>query len=727
MMSVPASYDLVLIGGGHAHALALRKLAMQPIKKTRITLISPQAMTAYSGMLPGLLAGHYQFADTHIDLPQLCRWAGVRFVQQSVTALDTSINRLALDDGSSLDFDWLSINVGGTPSFDGVPGAEQFSVPVKPVSGFYQRWQTLMNSWSAAPTSALRKLVVVGSGAGGCELVLAMAHALARRHLNAELHLIGTQFLTGYSDGSRRKMRRALASYKIHLHSPLEVHRISADSVHTDQGQIKFDTLFWCTGVGAPNWLSQSQLRCTDDGFIEVDKNLRSVSHPHIFAAGDCAKQRNSNTPRAGVYAVRQAPTLTHNLKATIEGQLLKPFRPQRDFLSLLSLGGQHAIANRNGLAIAGDWVWRWKHAIDRRFMDKLNQLPVRPPVPSSDPHDPPRCAGCGAKVGDTALQSALTGLQPVEHDNILSGLRHREDASVVRWPANQTLVQSHDYFPAFIDDPYLFGRLAALHSLSDIYARGATPHSALATVSLSINHHRLQGRDLSRLMQGAVEELNRADCALLGGHTIEGAQMAAGFTINASAHDGRLFSKRGANHGDQLILTKALGAGVLLAALMQPLRCGEWYAALIAEMLRSNAPAMRLLQQPNVAAVTDVTGFGLLGHVLEMCDASGVALNLFADRIPALPGAMTLFQRGVASSLKPSNDAALARCDIATRWLDHPLLALLTDPQTCGGLIAAVPAEHLQDCLHNFAQAQLPVWHIGEFVAAEKVQVVIR
>lgn len=722
MLQAPASHDLVLVGGGHAHALALRMLAMQPIEKTRITLVSPQPMTPYSGMLPGLIAGHYGFSDTHIDLPHLCRWADVRYIQQGVRALDTMINRLTLDDGSHLDFDWLSLNVGGTPSFGGVPGAASFAVPVKPVSTFFQRWQTLLDRWQTEPAATSRSLVVVGAGAGGCELVLAMAHALARRQLQANLTLVGDTLLPGANARVRNKMRAALARYDIRL-AQARVTRVSADQVHTDSDTLASDTTFWCSGVNAPAWLADAGLGVDADGFVTVDAQLRSTSHPHVFAAGDCARQVGADTPRAGVYAVRQSRYLAHNLKAAIEGGRLRQYTPQRQFLSLLSLGARDAIASRNGMTLSAPWVWRWKNRIDQAFMQTLHALPARPAMPPIPTEEPPRCAGCGAKVGDGALREALATLQPLEHRDIVSGLASREDASAVRWHSNALLVQSQDYFPAFVDDPHLFGRLAALHSLSDVYARGAQPHSALATVCLPIHHNRLQGRDLGRLMHGAVQELNRAGCALLGGHTIEGAQMAAGFAINAAGREDELFAKGGARPGDQLVLTKPLGTGVLLAALMHPQRCGEWFEPLVQAMLQSNADAVALLRQFSIRAVTDVTGFGLLGHSLEMCDASHAALRLFGDRIPALPGAMSLFSAGVHSSLKAANDTALTRCDISAHWLHHPLLALLTDPQTCGGLIAAVPADQFAACRERFARQQQPLWHIGEWVAPASEQ----
>lgn len=724
MKSVPAQYDLVLVGGGHAHALALRMLTLkmsstsQPLN-TRITLISPQPLAAYSGMLPGLIAGHYAFEETHIDLPQLCQWADVRWIQQDVIAVDANINQLSLADGSSVDYDWLSLNVGGTPAVNQVPGADTFAIAVKPVSSFYPRWKAFVDSLTSAKAKNSQadktySISVVGSGAGGCELILAMAHALQRRHLTAKLTLIGSDFLSGMPAKAQQKMAEAMAHYGIVILRNTTISEVKSDSVVTANGNIHHDAVFWCTGVNAPNWLAQSSLLTTDDGFVQVDQTLKSLSATNVFAAGDCAWQPHAPAPRAGVYAVKQAKVLAHNLLASIQGDALKHYAPQKHFLSLLSLGEKKAIAVRRGLVISGPRLWQLKDRIDRAFINKLNILPTRSILPIYGTPEDLRCAGCGAKVGDSALRKALTGITPISHKNIIAGLAQREDASVINWQPGKLLVQSQDYFPAFVSDPYLFGRIAALHSLSDIHARNAQPHSALASVCLPVNHQRLQGRDLERLMRGAVEELNRAGCALLGGHTIEGPQMAAGFTINGSATHEQLLSKGGAHVGDNLILTKPLGSGILLSALMQQVQAGRYLDTLLEQMLISNENAATILHHHGAQAVTDVTGFGLLGHLLELCDASHVSAALDANSVPVLPGAVTLFSRGIFSTLKSSNDAALARCRIAPAFIHHPILAILTDPQTSGGLIGSVPAKDTHACLNAMAEKGQRAWAIG-------------
>lgn len=168
MNSLPAKQDLVLVGGGHSHALALRMLAMNPLPETRLTLVSPDSLAAYSGMLPGLIAGHYQVEDTHVDLPRLCQWAGVRFIRARVTALDSRLNRLMLDDGSTLDYDWLSLDIGSTPALDLVPGAREFAIAVKPVASFRARWQQALDHWPQQDKAVKVSVVGVAPAARKC-------------------------------------------------------------------------------------------------------------------------------------------------------------------------------------------------------------------------------------------------------------------------------------------------------------------------------------------------------------------------------------------------------------------------------------------------------------------------------------------------------------------------------------------------------------------------------
>lgn len=705
----PARHDLVLVGGGHSHALALRMLAMDPIPGTRLTLVSPDALTPYSGMLPGLIAGHYDVAQTHIDLSRLCQWAGARFVRGTVTGLDPERNQLTLADGQTLEFDWLSIDTGSTPQMDDVPGAREFALAVKPVATLRKRWADWIDGLDHKVSP---RLVVVGGGAGGVEMAAASAYALRRQGLHARITLASSHgLLPGYPRRLRAQMSRYLSEAGIEQVQG-RVESVSRNQVHLAGQTLEQDAVIWCTGATGHDFLAASSLATTDQGFVRVRETLQSESHAHVFAAGDCAHFVPAPLPKAGVFAVRQARTLAHNLRAAITGAALRPYRPQRHFLSLLSAGTREACGSRSGLTFSGAWVWAWKDRIDRKFMARFEDYPERRMPEPVDPE--PRCAGCGAKVGSTALDKALVHLAPVRHDDVIAGLAEREDASIVRWPTRRDLVQSHDYFPAFINEPGLFGRLAVIHALSDIYAMNAQPHSALATVTLPVNHQVLQGRDLKRLMAGAVQELNRADCALLGGHTIEGPQMAAGFTINALGHPDRLFRKAGARPGDRLVLTRPLGTGILLAAHMQNRCRGDWLDEALLQMLQHNQRAATIFSESHVRACTDVTGFGLLGHLQELCDASQVGAQLDSRTIATLDGVLTLASEGIESTLKPGNDAVLASCDIAPALHAHPLLTVMTDPQTCGGLLAAVPGDRLDTCLAKMRESFIPAMEVG-------------
>ena len=456
---------------------------------------------------------------------------------------------------------------------------------------------------------------------------------------------------------------------------------------------------------------------CDDQGFLRVNDTLQSPADARVFAAGDCAAFPG-DLPKAGVYAVRQAKILVRNLAAAAQGQPLEPYRPQRRFLSLLSAGGRDAVGSRGGgPALAGGWVWRWKDRLDRDFMDKFDRrLPrMDAAARAGAPDDTLHCAGCGAKVGAQSLSEALAALDPVIREDIEAGVDHADDAAVIRWPADQRLVQSLDYFPAFVDEPYLFGRIAALHSLSDLFAMNAAPHSALATVCMPRHHPRLQSRDLHRLMAGALKELNAARCTLVGGHTIEGPQMAAGFTVNGAAPPADLWHKSGARPGDVLILTKSLGTGIQLAGLMHDLSRGPWLDATLDSMLRSNGLARDAMAPLAPNACTDITGFGLLGHLLELCEQSNLDARLDLDSLSLLPGTEELVARGVVSTLKPANDQVLTRCEHGDIADDDPRLAAATDPQTSGGLLFSVDPGLRDAALAALAQAGVKAAVIGE------------
>ncbi len=686
--------DLVLVGGGHTHALALRMLAMRPVEGLRITLISPSSHTPYSGMLPGLVAGHYSFEETHIDLARLCQWAGVRFLAAEVTALDPESRRLSLAGRPDVHYDVLSLDIGSQPELDSVPGARAHAVPVKPVSGLWQRWQQLHERVAQEHVSG-RRVAVVGGGAGSVELALAMAHRLRGEQAAIELWCGAPEILQNYNRRARRAAMTALQQHAVEVQLAARVEQVEPERlVLADGRDAPYDELFWCTGAAAAGWVAASGLPVDEAGFLAVRDTLQSPADERVFGAGDIATQVNHPRPKAGVYAVRQGPVLAHNLRAFLLGKPLREHRPQRRFLSLVSLGGRAATADKGPFSATGPWVWRWKDRIDRKFMARFEALPDSMPLrywgrlPDVGVSSQPPCGGCGAKVGANALADVLAELG-VEFPGHCGGEGAGEDAAPI--PASGRIVQSLDLLRELVADPWLMGRIAANHALSDLYACGARPVSALAAVTLPFAAGVIQRRDLKQLLAGALREFAAAGCVLTGGHSMQGRELSIGFAVNgvAMAPDGRLLGKRGLRPGDLLLLTRPLGTGALFAAHMQLAADGRHVAAAIDRMLVSSGPAAALALAHGASACTDITGFGLLGHLLEMLGPElGASLRL--AHLPLLEGALAAVDRGIVSTMHESNAEAAAVLQQGSP-VNDARLQMLFDPQTSGGLLIGV------------------------------------
>jgi selenide,water dikinase len=310
------------------------------------------------------------------------------------------------------------------------------------------------------------------------------------------------------------------------------------------------------------------------------------------------------------------------------------------------------------------------------------------------------RCGGCGAKIGSTVLGRALSRLQPVARDDVLIGLHDPDDAAVVRVPAGMAAVHTVDFFRAFIDDPYVFGQITANHSLSDIFAMGAEAQSATAIATVPYGLETKVEDVLFQMMSGALEVLNEAGCALVGGHTGEGQELALGFAINGFIDPAEIMSKGAMQAGDLLLLTKPLGTGTLFAAHARLQAKGRWIDTALNGMRVSNRSGAQCLRTHGVRACTDVTGFGLLGHLVEMTRPSKVDVELDLAALPILPGAEETVARGILSSLQPANVRLRRAIRNQAAMIDHPRYPLLFDPQTSGGLLASVPAERAAACV---------------------------
>jgi len=330
---------LVLLGGGHAHALVLLKFRNFISKHLEVVLVNASPVHTYSGMVPGVVAGHYTAAEAQIDLVRLARDAGARFVQGRVVRLDPAEKQAILDNGEAVGYDVASLNLGSAPA-----GLAAGAIAAKPFEEFFVRWRALLEKGPRAP-----RIAVVGAGAGGVELAMAMKFALAGR---GEVVLYSDRNV--FPDAVADRVRHALARLSIEL-------RMDAPAV--------FDATFWVTGPSALPLLRDSGLKTDAQGYVRVDASLRSVSHPDVFAAGDNASLDGPALPKSGVYAVRQGAVLAGNLKNVVRGMAMRDYKPQQAGLSLISCGAKYAIASRGGWSAEGRWAWFWKDWLDRRWV----------------------------------------------------------------------------------------------------------------------------------------------------------------------------------------------------------------------------------------------------------------------------------------------------------------------------------------------------------------------
>lgn len=721
--------DLVLIGGGHSHAIVLKLLGMNPIEGVRITLITDASHTPYSGMLPAHVAGFYNYDETHIDLRCLARFAQAQLYLDRAIGLDLNNNKVICANHPPVAFDYLSIDIGSTPNTSSVPGAQKYAIPSKPVPQFLQAWYQLLEE---IKQDKPLKISIVGGGAGGVELALNMPSNLQEKmsadKLEISLFHREEKLLSGHNNWVSKRLEKILVERGVKLHLKENVSEVFADKVVCESGlNVESSSIFWVTQASAPEWIKLSNLVTDTQGFILVTDTLQSSSHPHVFAAGDIATMINYPRPKAGVFAVRQGKPLYENISRIICGKKLKKYHPQKRYLSLIGTGDKKAIASWSFLGWESPLLWLWKDYIDRKFMQGFSDLSamnmskisfLNPPLPPLSkggifaittpfflkekdilPKEM-RCAGCGSKVGSTVLSRVLKRLEIGENKDILIGINNPDDAAVVQVPMGKLMVHTIDYFTSLINDPFVFGKITTNHCLSDIFAMGATPQSALAVVTVPYGKEEKIEEILYQLLSGTIQALNTV--SLVGGHTTEGGELAFGLACNGLVNPEKLLRKNGMQPGDVLIINKAIGTGTLFAAEMKLAAKGRWIDEAIASMLLSNENASQIFLEHGATACTDITGFGLLGHLIEMILPSKVEVELDLPSIPILTGAMATIKARITSSLQPQNLQAANYISNLDQVSNKPKFQLLFDPQTSGGLLASIPQEKAASCLNS-------------------------
>jgi pyridine nucleotide-disulfide oxidoreductase family protein len=413
--------DLVLIGGGHSHAIVLKMFGIKPLPGVRLTLVSDVLYAPYSGMLPGHVAGFYNYDECHIDLRSLAEFAGCQILVDRAIAIDLNKNLVICQTRPPVNFDVLSVDIGSTPATLSVPGAAEYAIAAKPVPEFLASWNQLISERQNHPEKPLR-IAIVGGGAGGVELALNMQSRLGKeegfgnglcngcngwilrcserskrekgrgkKEEELEIHLFhrGAELMQGHNQRVRRRLQEILISRGIQLHLKEKVCAVKKIEKETNSEfptdyqiscksglELECDRIFWVTQASAANWIRESGLATDSNGFMQVNDCLQSVSHPNVFGAGDIAAMVNYPRPKAGVFAVRQGKPLFENLQHFLLGKPLKPFVPQEQYLGLIGTGNKRAIASRGSVMWESALLWYWKDWIDRQFMQKFSNIP---------------------------------------------------------------------------------------------------------------------------------------------------------------------------------------------------------------------------------------------------------------------------------------------------------------------------------------------------------------
>lgn len=738
-----ANRRIVLVGAGHTNLHIVRMWMQAPIADARLTLISPFPCATYSGMLPGTLAGLYAPSDMEIDLHRLTKAAGVELLVDEAIALDAVRKEVLFRERPPVTYDVACIGVGSVPlQMDRLKTHPGF-VPIKPMFTALQRLDSAIRRIGNAPV----RITIVGGGAAGVEVAFCVEQRIRKTGGTPQVTLVdaNSQILTGFRTRTIELVNRELQRREIDVRHGGRVTGHSDLELTLDDGSmLPADVVLWVTGACPPPLLQHVNLPKSESGFLRVQNTLQSVGDQHVFVVGDSADMDSENIDRAGVYAVRQGPILWQNLNGSLQGHELIAYQPQRDFLRLLATGDGRAIAQWKWFSGIGAHWWRLKDRIDSKFMHMHR--------PSSSLKSPARmsssaglvstsslksestkmrCRGCGGKTSARVLHRVLQRLRE-EWPSAPHGFLQSDDTALLPGASGANAV-SVDFFPAFLDDPWLTGRIAAIHALSDLWASGVQPISAVAMVTLPEGNIDRQSEMLHHVLSGAVRELMAANAILVGGHTTNGEELAVGFTVFGKTHgaatDRLPLSKARLRPGQKLILTKALGTGVILAANESGRAESRSMSAAIEMMLQSNQLAGVIALEAGVAAATDITGFGLAGHLLEMCQQSEVSVDLYVDSLPLIFGAAAQILNGIQTSLYDENRAAVqdfivigerlrdrsmprgvqnGSANEHTTLLNSPLLQLsaMYDPQTSGGLLMGVDADRADHVMTRLAAA---------------------
>jgi selenide,water dikinase len=672
---------IVLLGAGHANIQALRMLAMQRSVdfQPTVMLISDSSEAVYSGMLPGHMMGLYQREELCFPLWNLCVQAGASFVCDEAIRIDTARRVVEFTSARPpVYYDILSVNCGIASS---VPEGSAEILALKPISKLIEQWHELLQRLEDQ-TLKPQNFVIVGGGAAGVETAVALRQRLTlMRRSNDSVRLVSSTPHLINAAVNQSYLRRTLAAQRIDVLTGMRVEELQKNVVRLGDGRtLECDLVIMATTSEPSRVLMQSDVTKSKDGSMLVHHTLQSVSHPEIFGAGDCVSIADQRPlPKAGVFAVRQGRTLGQNLIRYAKAQSLRRYRAQRRFLQLVYTSPDDVVATWGLWSWRAGWMRRLKDQIDRSFMQGFSTLNVDAMDEVSNAPQPTNtCGGCGSKLSERLLSQVIDDLRASGFAQQMSA--SREDCAKLPTVGEWVTV---DALKSMLPDPYLFGTIATLHALSDLWVSGISPQAI--TVVLGVAQKPGERMRATQMMAGILQTCKRYGLVMSNAHSMSTTEDQIAITAVGRMSARRVLRKSGAKVGDLIVLSKPLGTGIALQGLMQARINPQELNEVLASMLQANQLPESLIDV--IHAATDVTGFGLIGHLRELLQASGVSARL--NQIPMFAGTERLLNLGVRSFLIDENRA------VHQRFVTGTVPDVVWDPQTNGPILLTISAEH--------------------------------
>lgn len=672
-------------------------------KNARVTLVNPKIEQLYSSMIPGLISKKYNFDESSIDLVQLTFSANCRFFKDALIKIEPNEKTILCEQRGRIEFDILSVSTGSDTKI--IPGPKNSNfLNLKPFHSFISNFE----SWIATinPSKKFLRIGVIGGGIASLEIILAVKKRLESQLTHKTNHpKLDIFFLTkeespfcSFNTQLKKHCQKVISENNITVISSFFASKIDTNCVLNQNGNpFYLDLGIVTTGPSPQPWTKISGLSLCENGYVRVKDNLTCEQFGNIFVTGDAASlSRYPDLPKSGLTAVRQGQVLVKNIRKRLNKQPLISYKPQFLRLSLIGTTNDNAIATYGQLALRGSIFWHLKNFIDLKFINKFKSFKKMSNNANSETNPQmERCGGCGSKIGSNILRSVL---DEFKKDRFFSNIDSMdEDAGFSVSYSGKLNLHTIDGFRQLIDDPYDMGVITSHHSVSDITAMGGVPKTALALVGIPLNDEKLMKNDLRLALRGLLNGLKTYSVNIIGGHTNEAESTSLGLAINGVVDEERVIKKNSIKLNDRIILTQPIGTGVIFAGLMSGHTKGKWLNQVISEIKQRKDDITDLITK-YATGCTDVTGFGLVGHLAEMTNNSSYGITINLKKIPFFEGAEEMSAKKVRSSLLPQNISIPYEVDQSLR--EDPRFELCFDPQTAGGFLLSVEANKVNFCV---------------------------